>query len=158
MRFRKERATGSEVSWESSDMVKATTSVVVGFVIWFVAATVANWLLRALIPGYTAAEATMAFTLPMLLARLAVGFFSSLVAGFSCSYVAGQLRKPIYVLAIIMVVFFLPVHYNLLAKFPIWYHVVFLGTLAPLVILGGALHGWLRTKPLDVRNNRGGGL
>ena len=138
------------------DMVKGTMSVVVGFVVWFVAATLANFLLRALIPAYTAAEATMSFTLPMLLARLAVGFFSSLVAGFSCSYVAGRLRKPIYVLSIIMVVFFLPVHYNLSAKFPIWYHVVFLGTLAPLVILGGALPGWLQTKPVEAPNHGGG--
>ena len=26
-----------------------------------------------------------------------------------------------------------PVHYALLARFPVWYHVVFLGTLAPLI-------------------------
>ena len=130
-------------------MVKATISVLVGFVIWFVAATLGNLLLRALIPTYIAAEAVMAFTLPMLLARLAVGFFSSLVAGFACSYVARRSPKLIYVLSIIMVLFFLPVHYNLLAKFPIWYHVVFLGTLAPLIILGGALRGRLQTKAVD---------
>jgi hypothetical protein len=58
-------------------MVKATISVLVGFVIWFVAATLGNLLLRGLIPTYIAAEAVMAFTLPMLLARLAVGVFSS---------------------------------------------------------------------------------
>jgi hypothetical protein len=130
-------------------MVKAWISVLVGFVIWFVAATLGNLLLRALMPTYIAAEAVMAFTLPMLLARLAVGFFSSLVAGFACSYVARRSPKPLYVLSIIMVVFFLPVHYNLLAKFPIWYHVVFLGTLAPLIILGGALRGQLQTKAVD---------
>src|ERR1700730_6493831 len=72
----------------TSDMVKATISVLVGFVIWLVAATLGNLLLRALIPTYIAAEAVMTFTLPMLLARLAVGFVSSLVAGFACSYIA----------------------------------------------------------------------
>lgn len=130
-------------------MAKATISALVGFVIWFVAATLGNLLLRTLIPNYIAAEAVMAFTLPMLLARLAVGIFSSLVAGFACSYVARRSRKPIYVLSVIMVVFFLPVHYNLLAKFPIWYHVVFLGTLAPLIIFGAALRGRLQTKAVD---------
>jgi hypothetical protein len=130
-------------------MVKASISVLVGFVIWFVAATLGNFLLRALMPTYIAAEAVMAFTLPMLLARLAVGFYSSLVSGFACSYVARRSPKPIYVLSIIMVVFFLPVHYNLLAKFPIWYHVVFLGTLAPLIIVGGALRSQLQTKAVD---------
>ncbi len=126
-------------------MVKATFSVVVGFVLWFIAATLANLLLRALIPTYTAAETTMSFTLAMLLARLAVGAFASLVAGFACSYIARRSRKPIVVLAVIMVVFFLPVHYKLLAKFPIWYHLVFLVTLAPLIILGGVLHARLQT-------------
>ena len=130
-------------------MFKGTLSVLVGFVIWFVAATLGNLLLRALIPTYIAVEAVMAFTVPMLLARLAVGFFSSLVAGFACSYVARPSPKPIYVLSIIMGVFFLPVHYNLLAKFPIWYHVVFLGTLAPLTILGGAPRSQLQTKAVD---------
>jgi len=134
-------------------MVRATISVFVGFVIWFVAATLGNLFFRALIPTYIAAEAVMAFTLPMLLARLSVGFFSSVVAGFACSYIARRSRKPIYVLSVIMVVFFLPVHYNLLAKFPIWYHLVFLGTLAPLIIFGAALGGRLSMRP----NNRWSG-
>jgi hypothetical protein len=127
-------------------MVKATVSVLVGFVMWFVAATLGNWLLRAFIPTYAAAEAGMDFTLPMLLGRLAIGFFSSLVAGYSCSWVARRSRRPIYVLSIIMLVFFLPVHYRLLSKFPIWYHAVFLGTLVPLTILGGVLRDRLQTK------------
>jgi len=127
-------------------MLKATIGVLVGFVIWFAAATLANLGVRALMPTYGAAEALMTFTLPMLLARLTVGSFSSLVAGFACSYVAGQSRKAIYVLALIILVFFLPVHYKLLAKFPIWYHVVFLGTLAPLIILGGTLRGRRQTQ------------
>jgi hypothetical protein len=127
-------------------MLKATTGILVGFVSWFVAATLANLLVRALIPTYGAAEAVMAFTLPMLLARLTVGFLSSVVAGFACSSIARQSRKAVYVLALLMLIFFLPVHYKLLANFPIWYHVVFLGTLAPLIILGGTLRGRLQTK------------
>lgn len=131
-------------------MVKATLSVVVGFLVWFVAATLGNWLLRAFIPTYAAAEAGMDFTLPMLLGRLAVGFFSSLVAGYSCSWVAGRSRRPIYVLSIIMLAFFLPVHYRLLSKFPIWYHAVFLGTLVPLIILGGVLRARFQGRAANV--------
>jgi hypothetical protein len=127
-------------------MIKASIGVIVGFLLWFAAATLGNLLVRALIPSYHAAEALMAFTLPMLLARLAVGAFSSVVAGFACSFIAGPARKAVYVLALIMLVFFLPVHYRLLAKFPLWYHLVFLGTLAPLIMAGGALRGRLSTK------------
>ena len=124
-------------------MIKASIGVIVGFLLWFAAATLGNLLVRALIPSYHAAEALMAFTLPMLLARLAVGAFSSVVAGFACAFIAGPARKAVYVLALIMLVFFLPVHYRLLAKFPPWYHLVFLGTLAPLIMAGGALRGRL---------------
>jgi hypothetical protein len=120
-------------------MIKATISVIAGFLIWFAAATLGNLLVRVLMPGYIAAEPVMAFTLPMLLARLAVGALSSIVAGLACARIAGRSRKPGYILALIMVVFFLPVHYALLATFPIWYHVVFLGTLAPLIIAGAVL-------------------
>src|SRR4029077_19968842 len=127
-------------------MIKASIGVIVGFLLWFAAATLGNLLVRALIPNYHAAEALMAFTLPMLLARLAVGAFSSVVAGFACSFIAVPARKAVYVLALIMLVFFLPVHYRLLAKFPLWYHLVFLGTLAPLIILGGTLRGRRQTQ------------
>jgi hypothetical protein len=120
-------------------MIKATIGVIVGFLIWFAVATLGNLLVRVLMPGYIAAEAAMAFTLPMLLARLAVGAVASIAAGFACAHIAGRSRKPAYILALIMVVFFLPVHYALLARFPLWYHLAFLGTLAPLVIAGGAL-------------------
>jgi hypothetical protein len=34
---------------------------------------------------------------------------------------------------------FIPEHIQLWAKFPVWYHLIFLGTLLPLVALGGAL-------------------
>jgi hypothetical protein len=36
--------------------------------------------------------------------------------------------------------FFLPVHYSLWDKFPVWYHLFFLVTLAPAVLLGSALY------------------
>ena len=50
--------------------------------------------------------------------------------------------KPsaVYACAAILLLFFLPVHYNLWHKFPVWYHLAFLVTLAPLVVLGGAIH------------------
>jgi uncharacterized protein (DUF983 family) len=50
------------------------------------------------------------------------------------------------VLAIALVLLFIPVHYSLWAQFPLWYHAVFLLSLAPLVMVGA----WL------VRRHRGG--
>jgi hypothetical protein len=40
-------------------------------------------------------------------------------------------------LGAVLLAAFIPVHIQLWAKFPVWYHLVFLGTLVPLVALGG---------------------
>jgi predicted N-acetyltransferase YhbS len=122
--------------------LKISLAILTGFVTWFVAATIANLLIRALIPGYAEAEPTMLFTLPMLFARLTTGAFSSVVAGLACALIARAHFIAVKILAVVLVLFFLPIHYSLFAQFPLWYHAVFLISLAPLVLAGGwlALH------------------
>jgi len=44
-----------------------------------------------------------------------------------------------WVLGGILLVAFIPIHIQLWARFPVWYHLAFLGTLIPLVVLGAAL-------------------
>jgi len=39
----------------------------------------------------------------------------------------------------VMVVLFLPVHYMLWVKFPMWYHLFFLISLAPALLIGASL-------------------
>ena len=121
----------------ASRMIRATIAVVVGIVVWFVVATLGNGLVRAFVPGYTDVEAAMLFTLPMLVARLAVGVASSISAGAVCARISVP-RAP-RVLAGAMVLLFLPVHVGLWDRFPLWYHAVFLLSLAPVVLAGAAL-------------------
>jgi len=106
---------------------------------WFVIATMGNWILRAAIPGYSAVEVAMTFTLTMMVCRLVLGLVSSLGAGFVCAAVAGGNWLAPKLAAAVMVLLFLPVHYMLWNKFPIWYHLFFLITLAPTMLLGAAL-------------------
>ena len=120
-------------------MIRLILAVISGFVSWLVVATLGNFLIRALLPGYHAAEPSMTFTLAMMVARLGLGVVSSLVAGFVCSAVARGNVAAVYSCAALLVLCFLPVHYNLWPKFPLWYHVFFLVTLAPLVLLGAAV-------------------
>jgi hypothetical protein len=117
--------------------IKIILAVPTGFIVWFVAATIVNLLVRALLSGYAEAEHTMQFTLPMLLARLAMGAVSSVVAGFTCALIARADVLPVKILGGVLVLFFLPVHYSLWAQFPPWYHAIFLISLAPLVLAGG---------------------
>jgi hypothetical protein len=120
-------------------MLRSICAVIISVVTWFLVATVGNLLLRALLPGYTAVEAAMSFTLPMKLARLALGLISSLSAGIVCAAMANPGSQAAKVVAGIMVALFIPVHYMLWAKFPVWYHLFFLLSLAPAVLLGASL-------------------
>ena len=120
-------------------MLRSILAVVVAVIMWFVIATMGNWILRAAIPGYSAVEVAMTFTLTMMVCRLVLGLVSSLGAGFVCAAVAGGNWLAPKLAAAVMVLLFLPVHYMLWNKFPIWYHLFFLITLAPTMLLGAAL-------------------
>ena len=43
------------------------------------------------------------------------------------------------VLGIMLLAMFIPVHYGLWDKFPVWYHLTFLVSLLPLTLVGAAL-------------------
>jgi hypothetical protein len=116
--------------------IKIVSAVLIGFIVWFVVATVANMLIRAFLSGYVEAELAKQFTLPMLFARLVVGAVSSLAAGLACALSVRSVPLAVKVLAVALVLFFIPVHYSLWAQFPPWYHATFLISLAPLVLIG----------------------
>jgi len=120
-------------------MVRSILAVITGIVTWMAVATLINFMIRALLPGYMAAEPTMNFTLAMMLARLALAVVTSIIAGFAAAAVARGNMIPVYILAALLVVCFLPIHYRLWSKFPLWYHAFFLITLAPLVLLGALM-------------------
>src|SRR5260370_13807556 len=116
-------------------MIRSILAVLVAVFTWFIVATIGNWILRAVLPGYSAVEVSMNFTLTMMVCRLTLGLVSSLCAGFVCATIA-RTSVASKVAAAIMVILFLPVHYMLWAKFPIWYHLFFLISLAPLMLIG----------------------
>jgi hypothetical protein len=130
-------------------IIRSILAVLAGFVTWFAVATLGNFLIRALLPGYVAVEHSMAFTLPMMVARLGLGVVSSLVAGFACSAVARGNMGAVYGCAAVLLLCFLPVHYNLWHVLPVWYHLFFLLTLAPLILLGAAMQRrWQAAPPV----------
>jgi hypothetical protein len=121
--------------------LRAVLAITVGFVVWFVVATVGNFAIRLLFPGYAEVEKAMNFSLAMLLVRLVLGAGASIAAGVACAAVRSSTRLPRYVFALLLFALFVPVHVSLWDKFPIWYHIIFLGSLAPLVVLGTKLLG-----------------
>ncbi len=124
-------------------MLRSICAVVVAVVAWFLIAFVGNLIIRAVLPGYTEVEVDMNFTVPMKLCRLALALVASLCAGAVCAAIAGPNSHAPKVLAWGLLLLFLPVHYSLWDKFPVWYHLFFLVTLAPAVLLGSALYSKL---------------
>ena len=120
-------------------MKRAVYALVAGLVMWALVATLLNRGLRLGLPGYAAAEPTLAFTLGMKVARLILGALSSLAAGAVAGWIAASRRGLPWLLGAIILAAFIPVHVQLWAKFPAWYHLTFLGTLVPLVVLGAGM-------------------
>lgn len=121
--------------------LRAVLAIAAGFIVWFAAATVGNLLIRSLVPGYAEVEKAMTFSLAMLLARLVLGAGASIVAGIACAAVTPRTRWPVFVFALLLLALFVPVHVSLRDTFSLWYHIVFLGSLFPLVVLGAKLLG-----------------
>jgi hypothetical protein len=131
-------------------MKRSIFAVVAGLVVWMVVATLLNFGLRAGIAGYTQAEPALTFTLGMKVARLILGALASLAAGAAAGLIAPLKTAPRWVLGAMILAVFIPVHVQLWAKFPVCYHLVFLGTLLPLVLLGATLtRTRLHTNPAE---------
>lgn len=120
-------------------MKRAILAFAAGLVLWILVISVLNRGLRVLVPGYALAEPTMSFTLGMQLARLAIAALTSLAAGAVAAWIAPASQRVPLLLGVVLLVAFMPVHVRLWSLFPMWYHLVFLGTLVPLVVLGSRL-------------------
>jgi hypothetical protein len=122
-------------------MGRTIASIVAGLVGWLVIVTILNFGLRAAIPGYHSAEATLQFTSAMKAGRLTEAALTSLAAGALVGWVAPRTNWASWVVGFAILAIFLPVHINLWNKFPAWYHLTFLVPIVPLVVLGASLAG-----------------
>lgn len=120
-------------------MIRTIGAIVAGLVAWVVIATILDRGMRLFWPHYAAALPALAFTLPMMLARLSEGAITTLAAGLINRLIARMPLWPAAIQGAIILLAFLPVHYKLWHSFPVWYHLTFLGYLIPLTLLGAAL-------------------
>jgi hypothetical protein len=118
---------------------KTVGAVIAALVTWIVLATVLNLALRASWPHYHEAETAFNFTFGMKLARLVLGAICSLGAGFVAAWISNGRMRTATLTGIVLLVLFIPGHYRIWSKFPVWYHLTFLVSLLPLTLLGAAL-------------------
>lgn len=120
-------------------MWRTIGAIVAGLVAWAVVVTVLNFGLRLWLPGYVEVEHALTFTLSMKIARLAIAAVTSVVSGAIVRLVAPANEWAPWVVGAVVLLLFLPSHVYLWNRFPIWYHLTFLLTLVPLVVLGARL-------------------
>ncbi|HEY1604907.1 MAG TPA: hypothetical protein VGF77_04855 [Allosphingosinicella sp.] len=120
-------------------MGRTIAAIAAGLVAWIAIVTILNFGLRAALPGYHAAEANLQFTLAMKIGRLGEAALTSLAAGAIVKTVAPASRAAPWIAGLLLLLMFLPEHVWVWSKLPIWYHLTFLVTLAPLVALGAML-------------------
>ena len=121
-------------------MLRLIGGAIAGIAAWVVVVTVLNLCLRHGWHDYAVVEKAMTFTLPMMVARLSMSAVGSLVGGFAAALVGRRIWAPL-VSGTILMLLFLPVHYAIWSKFPIWYHLTFFVSLPLLSGLGGRLTG-----------------
>jgi hypothetical protein len=120
-------------------MANGTLAVVTGLVAWGVIATVAGLFMRGVWREYAAVADAMAFTLPMMLARLSIGGVATLAAGCVTARLARRPTLGTLTTGLILLALFIPQHVMLWARFPVWYHLTFLLSLVPLTYVGGTI-------------------
>src|SRR5262245_14767469 len=116
-------------------MVRQLLGVVAGLVVWVAVAFIAGVVMRGAWNDYARVADAMTFTLPMMIARLAIGAAATIAAGWVAAIIG---RSTLARLApgILLLVMFIPEHITLWQKFPVWYHLTFLVSLVPLTWLG----------------------
>lgn len=131
-------------------MVRIVLGVIAGFVAWSILWIGTDAVSAIASPGWYRAHQD-AFNLAMwtqqpftadstiLLIRLISSFIFSIMAGFLAAFIAGENRKTPIALGILLFLFGLMVQISAWSYMPIWYHLIFLGLLIPMTIVGGKL-------------------
>ena len=124
----------------SHAIFRTVCAVIAAVFTWFFVATVLNLVLRAWWPHYHEAESAFNFTFAMKLVRLVLGAISSLGAGFVAAWIGKARMRAAMLTGVVLLALFVPGHYRIWDKFPVWYHLIFLVSLLPLTLLGAALN------------------
>jgi hypothetical protein len=121
-------------------MLRAVGSVVVGLICFAAMESVFGFFARSAWAAYAAAAPTRSYTVAMLAARLTTGAVLTIGAGYVASITAGGNRRSAALFGITLLTISSIWHYHIWDEYPVWYHLVFLGYLLPLVLLSGRLN------------------
>lgn len=129
------------IAWKEMGMsaiLKGIGALIVALLVWFVVATAIHRLMCVAWPAYAVATPLLNFTVPMKIARLSLGAFCTLIAGAAARRLSAARWLPV-ALGAALLALFLPEHYRIWNRLPLWYHLTFLLSLIPLTLLGARL-------------------
>jgi hypothetical protein len=122
-------------AFQGAKMVRTVLSVIAGVVAWIIVVTAVDIAMRHFWPEYGAVFRALTFTLPMMLARLIESTAALIIAAIVTVRIAPASRYAPWAFGIVMLAIFVPTHYIVWAKFPIWYHAYFLSSLVIVPVL-----------------------
>ena len=122
-------------------MASTLLGVVAGLAAWTSIVFAAGAIMRLTWPAYASVADAMTFTLPMLLARLAISTAATLATGLVSASIILSGTFTRLLPGVLLLVAFIPVHVGLWDTFPVWYQLTFLLSLVPLTYLGGTMAG-----------------
>lgn len=131
-------------------MIRIILGVIVGFIAWSILWIGSDQVLRSASPSWYGAEQTalekalfnnteFAANTLILLFQLVRSFIISILSGFLCAFVATENRRSTVILGILLLVFGLFVQIGIWNHLPVWYHIIFLGALTPMTVIGGRI-------------------
>lgn len=115
--------------------------IIAGLLFWAAIGSLLILVLRLTWPAYEAAHPMRDFTFPMLIVRLVIGVAATLGAGALVRRLAGTGGRMVMIFGGLLLLCSAFVHLKepTWSHYPVWYHLVFLGYLLPLTLLGGKL-------------------
>ena len=120
-------------------MLRTTGAILTGFAVFAMVAGLSVLAARAGWPAYAAAEKQRAFSLFMLLMRLAVGMMATLGAGAAAAWVSRGAKQATLMFGIFLLLISTVEHIRIWEQYPVWYHLFYLAYLIPLAMVGARL-------------------
>ncbi|MES2058192.1 MAG: hypothetical protein V4564_19810 [Pseudomonadota bacterium] len=122
--------------------LRLCVGLVAGCITAVALALAATFVARTLWPDYAAAEPEKAYSVAMLLSRLAAGAFCTAGAACVTTIIAGDNGKAASWLGGVFLAVSLPIHLcRVWADYPVWYHLLYLSYLVPVAGLTGRVAG-----------------
>ena len=112
-----------------SRLTRNIVAIALGLLAWAIVATLVNFVLRAVIPGYHAQEVAISYTLVAQVSRLALGVIATAAAAAVTVVMSRGSIGAALAMGCLLLALFVPVHITLWHRFPVWYHLFFLASL-----------------------------